>query len=440
MNKEKVIKYHLLFFELISILTLLHGISHLIYYSIIMRFVTTNDFNSMIKASVNFTHNYTQNGLFDIKLNVLSVEFEELNEARIKEAISAKARKPFNYEFEPSNIEDYKPHQAFIILAKKNFNQSYFNLNIGNQEKEADKNFNLNSKDTKIGSGKNNDNNYNFNDKANPNEKNNYNLAEGNNKNKLIIDPNLKLVQEKGIESCFLFLNPNSAVEALNILFETNSLIHDNWNTIIFLVIILFFFFMKINIFFELIKTLNKFKFENFPNIFQLKNFYVYVIFNGTLFLIIPLLFFGYDDYNYEFCLGFSEAYFNSFLADRQIFLERQKEYFDPYQRESNNGQEDKNLKFKNNFFFVHDANRNSNNFLTRLGYLKNMLFLCVFVWLSGMRNIFNVKKLKTRNAVSEQDVEGEINSSDLETQADSEHGKNLNFYVLIFIYFYFAN
>ena len=39
----------------------------------------------MIKASVNFTHNYTQNGLFDVKFNITSIEFEELNKAKVKE-------------------------------------------------------------------------------------------------------------------------------------------------------------------------------------------------------------------------------------------------------------------------------------------------------------------------------------------------------------------
>jgi len=413
----------------------------------------------MIKASVNFTHNYTQNGLFDVKFNITSIEFEELNEAKVKEVMNAKAPpKPLIYDYKPNNIDDdnYNQHQGFIILAKKYFNVSYSNLIKENHEASTEKfyiinsisnfssvpnyNLNSNSKDLKTSRGDVYDD-YFKEDKTGKNKNHNYNIVEEedenvkNNKlNKVTTyDPNLVVLKQKGIESCFLFLNPNSAIEALNILFETNQIIHDNWNTIIFIVIILFFFFMKINIFFEQIKTLNKFKYENFPNIFQLKNFYVYVIFNGTLFLIIPLLFFGYDDFNFEFCLGFSDAYFNSFLADRQIFLERQKEYFNPYQSDSSsNGQdeygEDENLKIKNNFFFVHDAKRNSNNIITRLGYLKNMLFLCVFVWLSGMRNIFNEKKIITTCKISQQEQEQEeengMNNCDLEIQANSQHGK----------------
>jgi hypothetical protein len=153
------------------------------------------------------------------------------------------------------------------------------------------------------------------------------------------------------------------------------------------------------------------------------------VIFNGTLLLIIPLLFFGYDDYNFDFCLGFSEAYFNSFLADRQIFLERQKEYFDPYQSEFNRNYDDENLKFKNNLFFVHDTNRNTNNFITKLGYLKNMLFLCVFVWLSGMRKIFNANKIKIKNNIIE--VDNEMNNSEMETPENFEQGNFLTLYLM---------
>ncbi len=172
MNKEKVIKIHLLCFEFISILSLLHGISYLIYYSVIMRFVTTNDFNSMIKASVNFTHNYTQNGLFDVKFNITSIEFEELNEAKVKEVMNAKAPpKPLIYDYKPNNIDDdnYNQHQGFIILAKKYFNVSYSNLIKENHEASTEKfniinsisnfssvpnyNLNSNSKDLKTSRG-----------------------------------------------------------------------------------------------------------------------------------------------------------------------------------------------------------------------------------------------------------------------------------------------
>jgi len=378
-----------------------------------------------MKASVYFTHNYTQNGLFDVKFNISKIQFVELSEPKVNESIRDKALKTFKYDYEPTNIEDNKLHRGFIILSKKNFNMSFYNLNKAEDDLNNNNthNFNLKDVDDKICEGFN----YKVNDtvKKNDNENFNYNLIKDIKK---IIDPNLSIVQEKGIESCFIFTNPNSAVEALNILFETNQLIHDNWNIIIFIIFILFFFFMKINIFFELIKSLNKFKFDNFPNIFQLKNFYVYVIFNGTLLFVIPLLFFGYDDYNFDFCLGFSEAYFNSFLADRQIFLERQKEYFDPYQSEFNRNYDDENLKFRNNLFFVHDANRNTNNFITRLGYLKNMLFLCVFVWLSGMRKIFNAKKIKIRKNISE--VDYDMNNSEMETRENFEQGNFLSLYL----------
>lgn len=423
MTKEKVIKFHLLFFEIMSIWTLLHGISHLLYYSVIMRFVVTNDFNSMIKARVNFTYNYKENKLFDVQFNISDIRFEQLSSKDMNKANSIE--KSLNYEdfiSKGNSIYDSITQEGIIIVAKKYFDLDIYKGNLTGESYIKVENFNLNQ-NTKP-------NNYNFNENVNPSnsnsiikDKNNLNLKdnfENTYNNNINLDPNLALIKNIGIENCFLFSNPSLAVDALNILFETNELLKDNWNTIIFIVIILFFFFMKINILFELIKILSKFKFDQFPNVFQLKNFYIYIIFNGSLIFIIPLLFFGYDDNKFDFCLGFSDAYFNSFLADRQIFLQRQKEFFDPFQRESR-GEVDDNLNFKNGLFFVHDANRNTNNFISRFGYLKNMLFLCVFVWLSGMRNIFKHQKLITKDINRE---ENDIYNSSYEEQAKIEQGK----------------
>lgn len=371
MSKEKFLKFHLFFFEIISIGTIIHSLGYLLYYSMFMRFDTTSDLSSMLKASINFTHNYTQNNIYDIKFNITDIFFENI------EMTNSKPVKNNNsiYNYSVASINSNISHNGFLILSK-----NYFNLY--NEQRLTNSTSSLTFNEF-INSSKNNLSYF-------SDEKNKY----------------LSIVQNKGIEHCFIFLDGKYAAEALNILFESRNLMYDNWNSIIFVLIILFFFFMKLNITFELTKILNKFKYEDFPNIFKLQNFYIYFIFNGTLIIIIPLLYFGYDDYNFDFCLGFSEAYFNSFFADRQILLEKQIESFDPFQTDIVS----ESTKYKNDIFFVHNMNRNTSSSIIRLGYLKNMLFLCVFVWISGIRNMFKIKNFNSTRI--EVNLEGENNNN----------------------------
>ena len=143
------------------------------------------------------------------------------------------------------------------------------------------------------------------------------------NNDKLInksIDEKIDEINRRGLDTCFIFEKPESLEIAKDYLFfRINAYSADDWNSLIFLLLIMFLIFMKINI--------TKSNFHNLRNSKHLQeNFlFKYIIFNFNIIIILPVTLIKFYDMRFEFCFGFLDNYINSFFYDRKFLFPFQK-------------------------------------------------------------------------------------------------------------------
>jgi hypothetical protein len=193
-----------------------------------------------------------------------------------------------------------------------------------------------------------------------------------------------------GLEKCFLFEDVKAANVGKNYLSIIGSFFDDFICVILFVIIIIFITFMKINLSKLNFSLIRKSKFS----IFKYQYFFSYIIFHLTVLLILPTLYRTYTDFSFNFCFSMDRVYYNAVLFDRKFLFTKQSEDLQIYTKTEYNTSDDykDHLFFFNNRSFINDPPENT--------YVLNIALLCVVVWICQINSIFGgdvVKKPLTR-------------------------------------------
>jgi hypothetical protein len=209
------------------------------------------------------------------------------------------------------------------------------------------------------------------------------------------IDNSSLYLNSYNFNDCFLFKDHPSLNSGLSILSDMKNYSSDFWNTMLFIFIAFFFFFLKYNMALMNICAIKNLKKEKYMPLLKIKKYiFSYLILPLSILLSLPLLYNYYDDLKMDHCFGFERNYFNSFFFDRTFLSDRQKEkinifshvyknenfYSSPI-RDHNHFRDDFTEKDK----FLYHSPYLFKELTNTYSYKYNILFLCTMVWISGL-------------------------------------------------------
>lgn len=188
------------------------------------------------------------------------------------------------------------------------------------------------------------------------------------------------------LNSCFVF----DSSEALDLAKNYISLIKRKTKNslLIFTYVIAFLFLicLKFNFLAENMYTIFKLKDKNdLLNFVSWKYFFYTVIFNLTVLLILPSFISKSYDLRFNYCLGFDAVYFNSFFYDRK-FLEASSAEISKVNIYASSKYDESDVK---NYVFLDHTKLDFNDDFY-FAFAKNVIFMSVVIWISGVFNIFN--------------------------------------------------
>lgn len=187
---------------------------------------------------------------------------------------------------------------------------------------------------------------------------------------------------------CFLFQDLISINSAISILSDMKSYSSDFWNTMLFIFIAFFFFFLKYNMSLINIKMIKNLKQGQYIPLLKIKKYiFSYLILPLSILLSLPLLYNYYDDLKIDNCFGFQRNYFNSFFFDRTFISDEQKEKIDIFSSvvDNENLEFFQNSKFSQKVKFLFHSPYLFKGVTNTYSYKYNILFLCTMVWISGL-------------------------------------------------------
>jgi hypothetical protein len=190
----------------------------------------------------------------------------------------------------------------------------------------------------------------------------------------------IEQLNDYGAERCFIFQTRREAIMGGTYLNKLGEFFDDAISLILYLLIIVFVVFMKVNL--TKLNLLSIKKQEAF-SLTKYQYFFSYIIFHLIVLLIIPTLNRRYFDVSYDECFSMSRVYFNSMLFDRKFMFKDQQSSFDIYTRASYSIN-----TYKDNLFYMH-----SRDFIINTSentYVFNILLLCMVVWICKINSIFD--------------------------------------------------
>jgi hypothetical protein len=189
-------------------------------------------------------------------------------------------------------------------------------------------------------------------------------------------------------KECFIFNEKKSISRALKLVNQILTYNSDFWNVVVFLLISLFFFFIKFNMTKSCLSTVKEN--EDKLNLRRPKFIYYYIVFHLSTLFILPLFYKTYNDIKTSECLGFSDNYFNSYFHDRSFISKSQENNYDLYAKTYRDFTVE-----KRNMFLIHSPNMLSSD-VASYSYVYNILFICIMVWMSNIfyNSIFTKKNV----------------------------------------------
>lgn len=187
-------------------------------------------------------------------------------------------------------------------------------------------------------------------------------------------------------KQCFIFKDDKSINRALKLVNKILRYNTDFWNLVIFMIISVFFFFMKFNMTKNCLSAVKEDDSE--LKLKNMKFFYYYVILNLSTLFILPLFYRSYTDIETNECMGFNFNYFNSYFYDRSLISSIPIANLELFVKPFKNFNDEKQSIFflhKPNFFSIENSSYT---------YVYNILFICIMVWISAIFSnyIFNKK------------------------------------------------